>query len=635
MPEMLLSFFTTCVKATAKRARPISLLMLGLSVFNQATAVTSDNALATCEAAMQSGDYAHAETICYQQLTQLQTQASATPTASSELAAQQLMLQLALVDIFHAMGDSSQEDLFLKQARANPAFSHHTAGAYKWHRKMGQKYYFIKDYRRANEHLEQALTIAKQQNDRSMLAKSYNDVGLVQSQQGNFKQALASYQQSLALKLEQGDNYPIGTTLNNIGLTYAKLENYEQAIHYYEQALDTFLKYTQQPNFDRRVFNNITHVYEDLAVTYNKLDDLQKQAYFQQKAMASIDYKTSKGEQARALINIAQLQIDENQLDSAESFLTKAEELQTLSAFDLRLELNVSRAELSIQKNELDKAISFANSGLLLATEKADHFAKAKLLKILSRAYYNRDIHASFHYLEQYAQSRDAFLAQKYDADLKSIQVAIEKQQVEHQLALEQIENARQQTEIQQLTNWILSASLLLSISIAFLVLFWFKKKKEKQALIQSIRYHQQQLLALEHSLQDDDTDTEATDDNEDVELAKSMTQLKQQLRSTLVATMIDAVRIWETHTQSNRVELADKSKLWTISIDSGTLRTRSLDKYLSIDKIPANPRWRAVASTCHFILSDADLDSGDRATLNRHLDTISNIVKAQSLYVD
>jgi hypothetical protein len=80
---------------------------------------------------------------------------------------------------------------------------------------------------------------------------------------------------------------------------------------------------------------------------------------------------------------------------------------------------------------------------------------------------------------------------------------------------------------------------------------------------------------------------------------------------------------------------LAEKSKLWTVSIDGGTLRTRSLDKYLSLEKIPLNPRWRNVAGTCHYILSDEKLSIENRHRLGQRLETLMKIVKAISLETD
>lgn len=666
-----------------------------------ASQTSSDSTVApnqACEQVMKTGDYSNALQVCNKLLDSVEDMNQST----IDIEQQKLLLQLALVEIHHSLGNSEQESFYLSSARESSAFDRSPIAAYRWHRKMGQKYYFAKDFELSKQHLYKALTMAEKQQDNRLLAKSFNDVGLIESQLGEFRTALEFYQKSLALKLEIGDRYPIGTTLNNIGLIYTKLENTEQAIHYYEQALDTFLNYTQEPNFDRRVFNNITHVYEDLAVTYNRLDDAQKKAFYQQKAADSIAYKNSKGEQARALINIAKLQLEEQQLDSAKHFLSKASELQNDSAFDLRLELNLSWAHYYLQNGQNDQAIVFANSGLIDAEKKNDLAKEAELYKILSDAYQTNQPKTALQFLQKYSSTREAFLAQKFDADLKTIQVTIEKQQVEHELALEQIANAEQQTKIQRLTNIVLLASLALIVCIGFIVFYWFKKHKEKQSLLQNIKYHQQQLIALGETLNHDftadptqtfdsndrvlesyllannhfstsqssasqnssshdqannqpsthspedyttnkavyspsDTVQPVADNKQQQEQAKKFneSELKQILRESLVSTMIEAVSIWEKHTKTNRVELAEKSKLWTVSIDNGTLRTRSLDKYLSLEKIPLNPRWRNVAGTCHFILADMTLSPKDRSLLNQHLDSIMQNVKMLSMAVE
>jgi hypothetical protein len=106
----------------------------------------------------------------------------------------------------------------------------------------------------------------------------------------------------------------------------------------------------------------------------------------------------------------------------------------------------------------------------------------------------------------------------------------------------------------------------------------------------------------------------------------------KEALTKALVETLIDAITIWEKTTNTSHIELAEQSKIWTVSIDNGTLRTRSLEKYLSLEKIPQNPRWRNVVQTGHFILSQDNLHTSDRKTMETHLEYIMEEVRAFSL---
>ncbi|WP_210330722.1 tetratricopeptide repeat protein [Aliikangiella sp. G2MR2-5] len=604
-----------------------------------------------CQNSIKMGNYQVALAECSRQLEKLEESAE-----SQNRDTDRLYIYLSLVDIYHSLGEAPKESEYLSLIRQDQNFNQSPHIKYQWHRRMGQKLYFNKELEPARFHLYQALEIAEHENDSIMLAKSYNDVGLVESQLGNFRQSLQHYQQSLKIKLKNGDAYAVGTTLNNIGLIYSKLENTQQAIVYYEQALDNFLEYTRLDNFDRRVFDNITHVYEDLAISYSQMDDKQKENFYQKKAVDNIELKNSVGEQVRVLVNIARIQLEDNQLNSAKSFLEKAMLLQPESNFDLRSELNLNWALYYLKTGENDQAISHANSALIAAEENDDLSLQEKIYRILSDAYRVKDLKAAFHFLEKHAEKREAFLSQKYDSEIKSIQVTIEKQQVEHQLALEQIENANNQTEIQRLTNEALTVTIMLILSISFIVFYWFKKHKEKQSLLQSIKYHQQQLILLDDKFQQQDLrklDISSTNDHllknenepptitqkplnsetpEEIVNHDTLDIQKYRLRQALVNTMVEAVSIWESHTGTNRVELAEKSKIWTVSIDNGSLRTRSLDKYLSLEKIPKNPRWRNVAGTCHFILSDASLPAEARTTLNNCLDSVMQSVKSLSL---
>jgi tetratricopeptide (TPR) repeat protein len=594
----------------------IHLMVLLAFISFYATSVEKNESplLQICHSSLKSGNYQQALIDCNEQLKINQ---------SNENNLDTLFLYLYLVDIFHALGEQQQETLYLARIAEHPNYHATPEISYLWNRKKGQKHYLLKELVKAKSHLYQGLLIAKTENNLLWMSKSYNDVGLIESQLSEFRKSLLNYKKSLEMKLELGDQYAIGTTLNNIGLIYSKLENKQLSITYYEQALDSFLEYTNEDHFDRRVLTNINHIYEDLAIAYSDINDTDKESYYQKKTIESIDSKSSARQQARALVNIAKLQIEGARFQSARRFLDRAALLQAKHQFDLRTEIHYQFSRLYLRTEEPEKAISFANGGLIIAKEKNDLLLLSDFYRVLSESYKKSDLRSAYHYLTLFNQTREKYLEQKFDSELKSTQVQIEKQQIEHDLMLQQVENSRNQLKIQALTNWSLSAVILLLLSIGFTVFHFFKKKKEKQVLVLSIKNHQQQLLLLDDKYQNLNKSLVVNFENKDD---------KFKLREILVNTMLDAVYIWESHTGKNRVELAEKSKIWTISIDGGTLRTRSLDKYLSMDKIPLNPRWRNVAGTCHFVLSDPELDANSRLIMNQRLETLMQSVKQLSL---
>lgn len=105
------------------------------------------------------------------------------------------------------------------------------------------------------------------------------------------------------------------------------------------------------------------------------------------------------------------------------------------------------------------------------------------------------------------------------------------------------------------------------------------------------------QLLTLSSKLASFDTDSENS---------QSTTSFNNQI----ITTMTLAVECWEMYSGETKVDLAEKSRLWAINVDNGRLRTRTLDRYLSAESFPKVPRWRQVARTGYFVLSNISAGS-------------------------
>ncbi len=94
-------------------------------------------------------------------------------------------------------------------------------------------------------------------------------------------------------------------------------------------------------------------------------------------------------------------------------------------------------------------------------------------------------------------------------------------------------------------------------------------------------------------------------------------------LRPLIVDAMKLCVDSWIRATNTNKVEFAEKSKIWKVNIDEGRLRTRSLDKYLSMKALPKQPRLKNVIKTCYFLLSNKELTSFERESIELYLNKI------------
>lgn len=96
-----------------------------------------------------------------------------------------------------------------------------------------------------------------------------------------------------------------------------------------------------------------------------------------------------------------------------------------------------------------------------------------------------------------------------------------------------------------------------------------------------------------------------------------------EAFRAALVALMREVVDLWESTTRRTRVELAEASGVWRITIDDGRLRVRTMERYLTMERVPDRPRWREVLRTAYFVVADCPLDAAQRERLRGLIDAV------------
>uniref|UniRef100_UPI00214826AD hypothetical protein n=1 Tax=Tahibacter caeni TaxID=1453545 RepID=UPI00214826AD len=102
--------------------------------------------------------------------------------------------------------------------------------------------------------------------------------------------------------------------------------------------------------------------------------------------------------------------------------------------------------------------------------------------------------------------------------------------------------------------------------------------------------------------------------------------------RRRLVELMQVTLQAWERATRQSRVEFAEKSGIWRIHVDDGRLRMRSMERYLSLAKLPRHPRWREVLRSAYFVLAECALEPAERGRLEELVEAIRADVSARAL---
>lgn len=589
------------------------------------------SSLESCQHAIKTKESSDAIAECIEQINTINEESN----QKQRLSAAKIRLEIAR--LYRQQGNQTKQDYYLSSVKASQAYIEHPSIQYQWLRSVGLDLLHKREFEKATQYLTDAYDIAKQENNIENLAKSSNDLGLIFYKQKDYKASLLYYKESLNHKETIGNAYYIGTTLNNLGLIHKDLKDYPLALSYYEQALDHFLTYTEQPDFDQRVFNNISHLYEDLAVTNNLAGNLEKGQQYVDKIINTFSNKLASDDKVRALKNLALVHIRQQEPKKAKLFIDQAIAILDSSG-KYQDEIHYVQAAIAWLNGDYLSAHEYAELALNKAADLGkDQTQKNTYQLLYQMALKKKHYEQAVKYQSQYFYYEELAQKAQYQSDLKVIEEQIQKERIQRQLISEQLKSERQENKIQSLSNTILVISLVLLTLVFITAFIIYRKAKEKQALLQSIKSHKEKLILLEF-----ENDSENAAEYESTELESTGPETPPNptpnniepvnFRQLLVDLLVDTIAIWEKSTQTDRIELADKSKIWKVSIDDGRLRTRSLDKYIDINKIPQNPRWRNVVRTCHYILAECSLDSADREMLEVKLEAVMAEIKAQSL---
>jgi two-component system, sensor histidine kinase ChiS len=107
---------------------------------------------------------------------------------------------------------------------------------------------------------------------------------------------------------------------------------------------------------------------------------------------------------------------------------------------------------------------------------------------------------------------------------------------------------------------------------------------------------------------------------------------MRKEFRRSLVELMLAVIETWERGTGTSRLELAEKSRIWRVTIDDGRLRARAMERYLTVVKLPQNPRWRDVLRSAYFVLGHCDMDIATRESLQSGVDAVLAYTRRSAL---
>jgi CHAT domain-containing protein/Tfp pilus assembly protein PilF len=187
------------------------------------------------------------------------------------------------------------------------------------HNNLGRAYDIVGEPIQARFHIEKAIALRQQMDDRSGHAFSLNNLALMERRLGNFDAAIPRYLKALEIQSEIGDKYGQAMTLHNLGTAYLYVGDADVALGFLLNAL----KIRREVSDTRGQGSTLTI----LAHTYREIGQPGRAKALLEEA---VDLRLSIGDKSgegRAYLELGVTQMESGDATSAANYIDRAIDL--------------------------------------------------------------------------------------------------------------------------------------------------------------------------------------------------------------------------------------------------------------------------------------------------------------------
>ena len=176
------------------------------------------------------------------------------------------------------------------------------------------------NYEKALEYHEKSLKIRQEIGDKKGIGDCYSNIGIIYKIQGNYEKALEYHEKNLKIKQEIGDKRGMGISYNNIGNIYTEQGNYEMALEYYEKSLKI-----RQEIGDKK---GIGDCYSNIGIIYKIQGNYEKALEYHEKNLKIKQEIGDKRGMGISYNNIGNIYTEQGNYEMALDYLLKSKKIK-------------------------------------------------------------------------------------------------------------------------------------------------------------------------------------------------------------------------------------------------------------------------------------------------------------------
>jgi len=355
---------------------------------------------------------------------------------------------------------------------------------------MGIIYIDKGNYSKAIGFFNKSMQIRKAMNDSAGIASLFNKIGIVYQKKGQLKDALENQIEALKIYEAMGSDLWIGYCLNNIAIVHQNLGNLEKSLIYHEKALAYRIKMED-------VYGEAGS-YGNMANVYVKLHDTLKAVEYYNKALKIFRDIDNKVSISAMLSNLGNIYIARGEETFALKLLHESLEIREELGDKKGLASSLIKiGEAYTNQGKYQQATEVLYRGLNLAKEidvvEEEMVGYLNLAKMYALQH---ELDSAFRNMSLYISTKDSVYNQRLEQQIIDVQTRYETERMEQDIDLLKNKNELAELNLKQKRTENLILILLVVMIVGATIFTYYRYKiKQKVALDEAIIRHNEQKL--------------------------------------------------------------------------------------------------------------------------------------------
>ncbi|MCW5520017.1 sensor histidine kinase [Aureitalea sp. L0-47] len=309
------------------------------------------------------------------------------------------------------------------------------------------------------------------------MADSFNNLGIIYDEKGDYSEAISHYFQALEIYEEKATEFDkVPMVLVNIGIVYKKQKEFDKVLEYYERALEIYRE--NDSDF------GITITTGNIGSVLLNLKEFEESIRYSEEAMQGYKNLGYDRYVPYMLINMAVAR------DSLSDY-TKAKQLydQSVSLFEQDNNLyelsnaRIGLGSLMTKQGDVSGGITVLNEALQMAEANGFMEFRVKALKELSKAEAQRGNYRAAHdFSSRYARGIDSLFSKEKTEAIVEMEAKYETEKKEKEIMTQRAELAEKELEVKRKNNMIFGGfGLAFVLALIGYLLYQQQKLKNRQ----------------------------------------------------------------------------------------------------------------------------------------------------------